>query len=114
MTAPLGLSLAEFGRRVQSELEAARGALERLEEAARRDDTPEIHEVSRLYAQFCMYARDYLSGQQIGRAFPRRLGQRLGELLASLQDHEALVEALSLTPNMKSLLALHGEAQVAH
>lgn len=107
------MNLQELSHEVQAQLESAREALLRLEQAAQAGDRPEIHAASRLYAQFCAHARGYLSGAQMGRPYPRRFGQQLGELLANLQDYEALARELALSPSMEDLARLVRLAQEA-
>lgn len=95
-----------FVQLVMIRMEAARDSLARIEAEAQRQDRPELHATSRLYAQFCMHAREFLSGSQRGRPLPRRLGKQVESILASLQEHEEVAAQLGLSPTISELVEL--------
>lgn len=105
------MDLDEFSRAVVQSLEAARDVLAHIEEEARRRDRPELHDASRLYAQYCIVAREYLSGLQIGRPLPRRFAERAGALAAQLVVHEALVNDFQVDLTPQALRQLADEAR---
>lgn len=105
------MDLKEFNALLQTIPETVRESLAAIENAVQANDDPRLYEVSRFYAGIVSAVRDYLSGAQIGRAFPRRLAKNLSESAGHLVDHEEAIVELHLHPDLDELAQLIQRAE---
>lgn len=106
------MELEAFTDQVRALLDLARESLGRIEMHVREtEETPDLMEASRLYAQYCMHARDYLAKAGLGRYFPRRLAERVAPLRDGLLARQAAVDALGLRPTPDEFAGLVAAAE---
>jgi len=92
---------------VREALEKAKDSLGRIEMHVREEgERADLMQASRLYAQFCMHVRDYLTGVHQRRPLPHRFAQRVAPLRDELAPYADALAALDLHPSPAELDAL--------
>lgn len=108
------MDVQEFTESVGNALEGAREVLGRIEmEVRQTGEVPDLMAASRLYAQFCLHARDYLTHASLGRPQPRRLAQRVRELVVELQVYTESLKRVAEALPPADLARLVDEAEHA-
>jgi PleD family two-component response regulator len=106
------MDLAEYESHVRVALESARDSLGRIEMHVREEgERADLMQASRIYAQFCMHVRDFLSGVHARRPLPRRLAQRVTSLRDELAPLAGALADLDLRPSLEDLDRLVSEAE---
>jgi hypothetical protein len=94
------MNLQDLEREVRLRMDEARDALGRIEmEVRETGEAPDLMAASRVYAQFCMHARDLLGGIQMRRAFPQRFADRVEALRDELVTHRGGIDRMDLHPS---------------
>lgn len=101
------MEFPEFEAHVRDALKVARESLARIEEHVRAEgESAALMETSRLYAEFCMHARDYIGTAAYGKPLPRRFAQKVEAIHAELAARRAGLDRLDLHPSPEDLEAL--------
>lgn len=107
------MDLPTFQTSVRDALDAARDSLGRIEQQVREvGDDPRLMQASRVYAEFCMHARDFMSSVHMGRPLPRRFGERVTDLQKRLEPLNDAVAGMNLHPSVAELSELVASANV--
>lgn len=106
------MQLPEFEARIREGLNLARDSLARIEQEVRETgEKPDLMMVSRTYAEFCLYAREYLTSVQVRRPAPRRWARQVRALRERLSPYEDTISSSGLRPTAAELDALLAEAE---
>jgi hypothetical protein len=93
------VELAEFDTLLDEVVDNLLGSLERIEADAQMEETPQHHELARIYAGLVSTIRGYQAGARAGRPMPRQLADQIETAAGGLSRHGALVQRLKLHPD---------------
>ena len=103
---------ASFEESVRESLDQARDILGRIEEHVREEgESRPLLEASRIYARFCMAAREYLHGSQLNRPLPRRFAEKVRGLREELSPLSDALAPLAAKPDPAALSRLADAAE---
>lgn len=101
-----------FDERVRKSLDGARDLLGRIEEAVRENgEQPELLAASRIYARYCMAAREYLHGSQLNRPLPRRYAEKVRGLRDELAPLSPVIAPFATQPTVDDFQELIDAAE---
>ncbi len=106
------MDLAAFEAKVRDCLDAARETLGRIEmEVREHGDDSALMEASRVYAQFCLLAREFVFSASQRRPAPKRFARALAGPLEQLGPLAGVVGERGLRPSVEEIVALRGDAE---
>lgn len=107
------MDLAELDQATREALTRARESLGRIEMEVRErgEDDPEMMRASRILAQFCMHARDFVQGVALRRPAPRRFADRLDALAVEMSGVQWPAGSAPPTPDAAHLGQLARDAR---